>query len=155
MRCVESSRWCQRWLVAVTLGVMVAGFGMILAPGTTLGVFSALNYQAPDVIAQFGQRPLEYITLVHAVLGSVMAGWSTALLIVVMGPFRRREYHGWQILTASVFAWVVPDTLVSLAYGFWQNAMLNVVIALFYAIPLVASHRDFRERLSHNTSSLD
>jgi hypothetical protein len=155
MRGSTSEHWYQRWLVAVTLGVMAASLGMILAPGPTLEVFSALTYQSPDVIARFGQRSVEYITLMHAILGSVMLGWSTALLIVVTGPFRRREYHGWWILTVSVFVWFVPDTLVSLVYGFWQNAMLNVVVALFYAIPLAAIYRDFRERLLRNTSSLD
>jgi hypothetical protein len=81
--------------------------------------------------------------MMHSVLGSVLLGWSSALLLVVLGPFRRGEHDGWRILAGSVVAWFVPDKLMSISYGFWQNAVLNLGVALLYAIPLAATYRTF------------
>lgn len=43
------------------------------------------------------------------------------------------------MLVISLVAWFVPDTLYSLASGFWPNAVLNSVFALVFALPLWAT----------------
>ncbi len=83
--------------------------------------------------------PAGYIALAHGVLGAVMVGWGAVLLIVLIGPFRRGTREGWLIVAVSVAAWFVPDTALSLATGFWQNAVLNVVVAVLFAVPLAAT----------------
>jgi hypothetical protein len=35
--------------------------------------------------------------------------------------------------TVSLAAWLIPDTTLSLWSGFWQNAVLNVVLAILFA----------------------
>ncbi len=133
-----------RWLVAVTLGLTLFGISMILMPGLTRQFFSLLVYSSSQHISALGEPAVAYIALMHGVLGAVMFGWGVALLIVLFGSFRRGEREGWRILTISLTAWVLPDTVFSLWSGFWQNAVLNLFLALLFAIPLAATYNDFR-----------
>jgi hypothetical protein len=140
-----------RWLSLVVLGVMAFGISMILAPELIKKLFSLLVYSAPGAIdAQFSPAAVEYITLVHGVLGAVMFGWGTVLLLVLYGPFRRGSREGWHMLAVSVAVWFVPDTLFSLWTGFWQNAVLNAALALLFAIPLAATYRAFKNERNSN-----
>jgi len=134
-----------RWLLLVTVGVMVFGLVLVLAPGFTREGFSLLVYADVKRIAAFGSDAVEYIALVHAVLGAVMFGWGLALLLVVRGLFARGARQGWQIIAVSVAAWFVPDTAFSLWSGFWQNALLNLVFIVLFAAPLAATYRGFHE----------
>lgn len=90
---LSSSRWWY-WLVVMTVGVMLFGIGMVLAPDLTHQGFSLLVYASPDHISAFGKDAVRYISLVHAVLGAVMFGWGVALLFIVLGPFRRGLLEG-------------------------------------------------------------
>jgi hypothetical protein len=135
-----------RWLIVVTLGVMLFGIVMVALPALTLEFFGLLLYSSPETLSTFGAPTIAYITLVHGVLGSVMFGWGVALLYILLGPFRRGSREGWLMLVVSLAAWFVPDTALSLWSGFWQNAALNGVIAVLYTIPLVASYRAFKEQ---------
>ena len=47
--------------------------------------------------------------------------------------------EGWNLIATPVVAWFIPDTAFSLWTGFWQNAVLNAVFALLFAIPLIAT----------------
>lgn len=132
-----------RWLLTVSAGVVVFGLALVLAPGLTRQGFGLMIYAAPDRITAFGADAAAYISLVHAVLGAVMVGWGVALCLVARGAFRRGEPQAWWIVAASVLAWFVPDTAYSLASGFWPNAVLNLVFALSFALPLAATARHF------------
>jgi hypothetical protein len=142
---VEAGRGGQtlwyRWLVAVTVGMMAFGLFMVIAPALTRQGFSLMIYSEADRIGGFGEDPASYIELAHAVMGSVMFGWGTALLLVLRGPFRRDLREGWTIVAVSLAAWFVPDTIFSLWSGFWQNAVLNAVFLVLFAIPLAATSR--------------
>jgi hypothetical protein len=37
----------------------------------------------------------------------------------------------------------VPDTAFSLGTGFWQNAVLNAVFVVLFAVPLAATYKAF------------
>jgi len=132
-----------RWLAAVTLGVMLFGMSMMLAPGGARQLYSLLLYSSSQRISAFEGPALAYITLVHGVLGAVMFGWGVALLLVLFGPFRRGEREGWLTLAISLTAWFVPDTVFSLWSGFWQNAVLNLILVALFAIPLAATYKAF------------
>jgi len=133
-----------RWLLAVTCGVMLFGLSMVVAPDLTRQFFGLLVFSSATGLDTFGGPANDYIMLLHAVLGSVMFGWGVALLFVLLGPFRTGGFHGWLTLCVSLAAWFVPDTAYSLWSGFWQNAMLNGVFAILFAIPLAATYRSSR-----------
>jgi hypothetical protein len=98
-------------------------------------------YSSAARISEFGEPAVSYIRLVHAVLGAVMVGWGAALLFVLFGTFRENPSIGWKTVTGSVVAWFIPDTMFSLWSGFWQNAILNTVFMVLFAIPLIAIKR--------------
>jgi hypothetical protein len=129
------------WLVVVSGGVMVAGLVMVLAPGLTRRLFSLLVFASPETIDGFGALPARYIALTHGVLGAVMVGWGAVLLLLLIGPFRRGSREAWVTVAVSVTAWFMLDTAFSLVTGFWQNAVLNIVVAVLFAVPLSATYR--------------
>jgi len=129
-----------RWLVVVTLGVMVFGLSMVVAPDLIRGFFGLLVFSSSAGLDAFGGPANEYIMMVHAVLGAVMFGWGVALLFVLFGPFRSGSFHGWLTLCVSLTAWFIPDTIYSVWSGFWQNAVLNTAMLVLFAIPLAATY---------------
>lgn len=128
------------WLVVVSGGVVVGGLVMVVAPGLTRRLFSLLVFASPETIDGFGALPARYVVLAHGVLGAVMVGWGAALLLVLFGSFRRGAREAWLTVAISLAGWFVPDTALSLAIGFWQNAVLNVVVAILFAVPLAATY---------------
>ncbi|MGD1941778.1 MAG: hypothetical protein ACFB0G_10740 [Leptolyngbyaceae cyanobacterium] len=130
-----------RWLVLVSLGVLIFGLILVLLPDFTLKGFSLMIYSSAARISEFGEPAVSYIRLVHAVLGAVMVGWGAALLLVLFGTFRENPSIGWETVTGSVLAWFIPDTTFSLLSGFWQNATLNAVFIVLFAIPLIVIKR--------------
>jgi len=130
-----------RWLVVVTIGIVGFGLSLVVAPDLARRGFGLLVYSSSDGIDKLGARAVEYIDLAHGVLGAVMVGWGVVLLFALFGPFRHGSRDGWRALVASLAIWFVVDTTISLWTGFWQNAVLNAVIAVLYAVPLAATYR--------------
>lgn len=128
--------FCWRLLVAATAGLMLFGLALVLMPGFTLQTFSLLVYASAAHLNTFGPEALAYISLVHAVLGSVMFGWGAVLMFLALGPVRRGSQDAWWMFVVSLLAWFIPDTAYSLLSGFWQNALLNAGFALLFASAL-------------------
>jgi multisubunit Na+/H+ antiporter MnhC subunit len=132
-----------RWLIVVTSGLMLFGITMFVAPELTRHLFGFLLFSSSARLDALGEPAVAYITLLHGVLGAVIFGWGVALLFVLVGPFRRGSKESWRIFVISLLAWFIPDTVFSLWSGFWQNAALNAVLAVLFAVPLAATHRLF------------
>jgi uncharacterized membrane protein YqaE (UPF0057 family) len=137
-----SSFW-RRWLVASAFGVLLFGLGLVLLPAATQRLFNLLYFSSSRANLSFGPAEANYIRFVCSVLGAVMVGWAVALIFVIFGSFRRGLREGWNLIAISLIAWFLPDTAVSLAYGFWQNALLNLAIAVLFAIPLGFTFKAF------------
>jgi len=133
------------WLLVLGTSVMIFGLALVLAPGLAREGFSLLVYADAHRISNFGAEAVAYVSLVHAVLGAVMTGWGVVLLFTIRGLFSRGVRLGWQIVAASVAAWFIPDTAFSLWSGFWQNAVLNLILLVLFAVPLAATYRYFHE----------
>ncbi|MET1080795.1 MAG: hypothetical protein ABWY06_22515 [Pseudomonas sp.] len=134
-----------RWLLAAIVGVMLFGLSMLLTPSLIRQFFSLLLYATPGAIeSRFGGDANAYIQLLHAILGAVLFGWGLAMLLILRGPFRRGDSFAWTLLALPLLAWYLPDTLFSIASGFWQNAVFNTAFALLFGVPLAATRRHFR-----------
>ncbi|MFM9044764.1 MAG: hypothetical protein ACKOL0_03000 [Solirubrobacterales bacterium] len=140
----DSSKVWFTWLTVVTLGVIVFGLFLLTAPGLARQWFSVLVYSSAEEISGFGPAAVAYIELAHAVMGAVMVGWGVALLLVLRGPMKRNLTEGLKIFAISLVAWFIPDTVFSIASGFWENAVQNVVFAVLFAVPLIALFRQDR-----------
>lgn len=130
-----------RWMLGSALGTGLLGAAMVCAPSLTAGAFSLLVYGTPERIQGFGPDAGSYISLAHAVIGSVLLGWSVLLMRVIVGPFHRRSKEGWDGIALSLAAWFLPDTVYSLVSGFRVNALLNIALLALFALPLVCTYR--------------
>ena len=133
-----------RWLLVVSIGVMAFGLVLVIAPAFALQGFSLLVYFDQSRISSFGPEAARYIALSHAVLGGVMFGWGMALAVLVRTFFAAGYRVSWNMVALSVGAWFIPDTGYSLASGYWQNAVLNLIFLILFAVPLMATRRLFR-----------
>ncbi len=134
-----------RWLVVATWIVLIFGLSMVVLPGPTQELFNYIYLSSPSGAPMFPESAIAYIKFISAVLGAVMSGWSIVLLCVLHGPFRRRQMEGWRTISASLAAWFILDTGFSLYSGFWQNAVLNVLMLVIFALPLAATYSIFKE----------
>lgn len=128
------------WLLVVSVGVVLFGLVPVVAPELARQGFSLLAFADSQRLGAFGESAVHYISLAHAVLGGVMVGWGAAIFLVVRGPFAAGAAIGWRIIAISVATWFVPDTAYSLWSGFWQNAVLNLVLFVLFAVPLAATY---------------
>lgn len=123
-------------LLAVTSLVLPA------APAVGAGAFSLLIYQEADLPADFSAEAQSYIRLTNAVLGSVMAGWFTTMFLLV--DRLKRSHAVWASVVVGLLVWFIPDSLYSLASGYWENVILNLVI-LALLLPALVVLRPPRE----------
>lgn len=135
----EKSKFWWRWLQATCLVVQAFGAFMVLSPSGTNGLFGFLVLGDAGAISQFNERAVDYVGLLHAILGSVLVGWGVALLLVVRQFHMRHPEQVCRLVLLSLLFWVVPDTAYSLWSGFWQNAVLNTSFIALFAPPLIAS----------------
>lgn len=138
-------RFWQRWLLATTLLTMAFGAFLMLAPRFAREMFSWLFYASPTVIDTFGAEAVRYATFMHGALGAAIFGWGIVLTCVAVGPFARGTREGWFAIAASLIGWFVPDVIVSLWFGYWQNVVFDGVFALLYALPLIGTWRICRD----------
>jgi len=138
-----SSVWIN-WLLAVAVGVVAFGLVLVLLPSLTRQGFSLLVYASAERIDEFGIEPARYISLAHAVLGGVMVGWGSALFYITRTLLARGSRIAWNLVALSVLAWFIPDTSYSLLSGYWQNALLNTVFLILFAVPLLATRSRLR-----------
>lgn len=143
----QSNLFWQRWLLVVTVGVVLFGLAFMLLPDLMQQVFNLLLFGAADADGRFDATTVDYLEFVYGVLGAVMIGWGASLLLIVMGPFRRGEREGWNMLAVSLGVWYVVDSAFSVYSGFAANAALNTVFFVLYLIPLAATYRQFHAQL--------
>ncbi len=141
MKTQSNFNFWQRWLIIVSSGVMLYGISMVLAPDLLRQFLSLLAFGSPSTITSFGAEAADYIALAHAVMGSVMFGWGATMMLILFSQFRPGNRTGWLTIAVPLAAWFIPDSLYSLWSGFWQNAVLNLVFAILFAIPLAATFR--------------
>ncbi len=119
-----------RLLQAICLDTVLFGAAMLLLPAATRAGFGWLVLGSPAAMDAWPAAARDYATLLHGVLGAVMVGWGTGLLLALRGA------SAWTVVAASVACWCVPDTLWSMAQGAWPNVVLNAAFAAAYALGL-------------------
>ena len=129
-------RYLVQWLLGASALVSIFGLMLVIAPEAARKGFSQLVYANLTAIDTFGAEAARYIALAHAVFGAVMVGWGIAMILITSELIASGSRLGWRLLAFSLSGWYVPDTLYSLASGYWQNAVLNTGFAALFLIPL-------------------
>ncbi|MGD8322672.1 MAG: hypothetical protein PVJ02_19635 [Gemmatimonadota bacterium] len=133
------------WLTALTACVAVAGLLLAAFPASA-PVELLVNRWAeaafwPD--ASVTPAVAAYRDWVFGVTGAVIGGWGLLMLLVVRGPFRRREPWAWWAVALPVACWYAADTALSLIRGVPSNAVLNTVLLVLFAVPLLGTAGTF------------
>ena len=124
------------WLQGMSVLVGLTGLTMVLLPQPMIRFYSLLLYGDWEFLGTLPPQANAYIGFAHGVLGATMLGWACLLLFTLRGPFRKGERFGWQACTVSLLAWFIPDTSLSIAFGFASNAAMNLALLILFAIPL-------------------
>lgn len=144
---VISSRrflFCQRWLVA--LGVIIVVFGVALAFLYSTPLFDIFRAQIDPVFWGAGELAggtVPFQQWIYGVLGATMAGWGVCIAFIAAVPFKRKERWAWNCLAIAVSLWFVIDTFLSWRFGALFNVAFNVLIFLAAMAPLLLSRKYF------------
>lgn len=122
-------------------GWLVIVFGLVLAGGgldATDGVAEALLTVMGGGAAIEWTPALRFTT---ALMGAVTMGWGLTFLALFMAAHRLSDQAApvWRLATLGVLVWFVVDSALSIATGFWPNAVSNTGLIIGYLVPLLAS----------------
>lgn len=133
-----------RWLVVVTVGVIIYGFLLMLLPESMYRAFNRLFF-ASDAGMPSGEIRA-YIHLVQGVLGAVLIGWMVTILSVLMSGFRQKQRAAWRTLLLSILIWFAIDSGFSLLIAVPAHALFNTLFLALFALPLAATYHDFQTK---------
>lgn len=144
----------QRWLLVVSVLVVVFGLGMALLNRTA--IFAPVN-QGVDPLFWPGGAVTEQVSRfqgwIYGVLGATMAGWGVFMGFIVYYPFRRREVWAWYCLVCGLLLWFVVDTAISAAAGVTFNVVFNTAGLIVLGLPLAFTHQMRLDR--QNSEAID
>ena len=130
-----------RWLIV--LGIMLVVFGVIT-------LFPPLfNAELAYINAAFwpsGVTPATAKTFYNWMFGvyaAIELSWAVLLLLILIYPFKKKEKWAWYALLGCFLIWFGIDTSVSLAFGFYLNAINNGIFFLLLLLPLLFTKRHF------------
>lgn len=135
-----SFQFWRRWLILVTGGVILYALILIFLPEPMKNLFEQLFFSHESPIAA-NQGARSSATFVYGVLGAVLIGWMTTLLLLLIGPFQRPQRDIWNTLTVSIIVWYVIDSGFSVVIGIVSHALFNTGFLILFAIPLAATYR--------------
>ena len=129
-------KWLNIWSLAVTL------FGAILA----LAAFAPTDGLARMVFGLL-QNPLpDNMDLLHrfsiGLMGAVTMGWGMTLYVAFQAAHlleRADAARIWRSITVVALIWYAVDSYISVATGYWMNAVSNTLIIILYFIPVLRS----------------
>lgn len=128
-------KWMTVWCGAVGLfGLVLVGSGWSATSGPITAVMELMN--GSELVFDL---PLRFSL---GLAGAVSLGWSLTLVAVVrvanrLDPGLNQTL--WTGITASIAVWYVLDSSVSVATGFWPNAVSNTAFLVVFLVLVVSS----------------
>ena len=128
--------WMRGWCAAIGLfGMVLVGGGFEATSGPIRLFFEFLN--GP------GELDLNpHIRFILAILGAVTIGWGLTLMAVIQAHWQLGKQASksiWMGIAASIVIWYVMDSILSIATGFWLNAVSNTIFSATFLIPIIRS----------------
>jgi len=134
----------QKWMVVYSIMCII--LGLVMTFGSSSIIFQSYNR---SVARAFWDQPYlhEAVSAYHpwifAVLGSSLTGWSVCFLFLALYPFKRRERWAYYCFIISILVWASMDSAFSLYFGIHTEVLFNLGAVAGFAIPLIATYRDF------------
>ncbi len=113
-------------------------------------VFAGAGLEATDGLAEMALVLLgggvtfewtPHLRIAVGLMGAVTMGWGLSFAPLFMAAHRLGDQAApiWRFATLAVLAWFVIDSALSVATGFWLNAVSNTGLAIGYLVPVLAS----------------
>jgi hypothetical protein len=122
--------------------IFVALFGLVLAGGA----FAATDSLTAAVFSLFGNPLPADIDSHHrfaiGLMGAVTLGWGLTFYGAFKALFALEPAKAapiWRYLLGVSLLWYVVDSGISIATGFWMNAVSNTIVMVLFLILLVKS----------------
>ena len=126
--------WLNLWCLGVALlGLVLAGAAFEATDGPVrmlLAIWGGPPYD-PDAHHRFS----------YGLSGAVTFGWSLSLYAAIRAATMLGDAGTpiWRIVGISALLWFAIDSSISVATGFWPNAVANTVFLTLFFVPLLAS----------------
>jgi hypothetical protein len=132
------TKFWQNWLMAWAAGVTI--FGLVLAGGA----FAATDGATAALFALFGMPLPDDIDAHHrfaiGLMGAVTMGWGVTYFATFKALFALPTAQAapiWRWVLLGSLVWYVVDSWISVATGFWMNAVSNTLLMILLLIGLV------------------
>ena len=125
--------WLSAWAILVTVfGLVLAGGAFAETDGLTTMLFTLFGNPLPSDIDAHHRFAI-------GLMGAVTMGWGLTYYgafraLHALDPATAAPIWRYLLLTGSV--WFVIDSAISIATGFWMNAVSNTVFIVLFMIPL-------------------
>lgn len=122
--------WCG---LVIVFGVVLAGGGLEATDAVAEALFGVLGSAVTEWTPQ--------LRFSVALMGAVTMGWGITFIALFMAAHRLGGAAApvWRVATAGALAWFVVDSSLSVATGFWLNAVSNAGLMTGYLAPVLAS----------------
>lgn len=127
--------WLTVWsVVVVVFGLVLAGAGLEPTDGVAEALLSIMGPSG-------GFEWTPHLRFATALMGAVTMGWGLTFFAVFGAANRLGDQAGpvWRLLTLALVVWFVIDSVLSVATGFWLNAVSNAGLLTGYLVPVLAS----------------
>ena len=90
-----------------------------------------------------------FLNVLSGLLGTVTIGWAIQMAWIAHIPFRNGERWAWNALAMSVSTWAILEFVFKLIDGISSLGLVaHFSLLVVFAIPLLATYRDFYPRAS-------
>lgn len=72
-----------------------------------------------------------------------MAGWGIMMAFIFHHTFDNRQKWVWNAVMLGLFVWYIPDTIISVLHFAYSNAIMNTLLYILLAIPLIIKKKEF------------
>jgi hypothetical protein len=128
--------WFSAWAIGVFFfGLVLAGGAFDASDGLTRALFALFGNPVPDNAG-------EHYRFSVGLMGAVTMGWGLTFWVVFKALNLIDAAQAaplWRKLTLFTLVWYVIDCIISIATGFWMNAISNTILLVLYFIPLFKS----------------
>jgi hypothetical protein len=126
--------WLTIWAVGVIMfGLALAGGAFAATDGLTRQFFALLQNPLPAT-------PDQHLRVSIGLMGALTVGWGLTYLVsfkALHALDRAVAAPLWQGITLASLSWYVIDSAISIATGFWLNAVSNTVLTALYLVAVI------------------
>lgn len=126
------------WLIGWSYFVML--FGLVLV-GAGLPQTDAIARTIFSIIGATNVEWTPELRFATALMGAVTLGWGITTLVAIRAALALGDAGTatWRGILTALLAWYVLDSFMSVATGYWLNAVSNTVILAAFAVALFAT----------------